>query len=60
MKRSDEITRRDLLQRTGLIAAGAGLWSETLFQDLATADEKKPWRRPPRSGGERSSRDWTG
>ena len=42
MKRSNEITRRNLLQRTGLLAAGAGLWSETLFQKLARADEKKP------------------
>jgi hypothetical protein len=42
MKRSNEITRRNLLQRSGLIAAGAGLWSETLFPELARADEKKP------------------
>jgi hypothetical protein len=42
MKRSNEITRRNLLQRTGLLAAGAGLWSEALFQKLARAEENKP------------------
>lgn len=42
MKKSNEITRRNLLQRTGFIAAGAGLWSETLLPKWAWADEKKP------------------
>ncbi|MBA4067041.1 MAG: hypothetical protein C0501_25700 [Isosphaera sp.] len=41
MSRSTEVTRRDLLQRTGLIAAGAGLWSDALFPNPAEADEKK-------------------
>jgi hypothetical protein len=35
------VTRRDLLRHTGLIAAGAGLWSEAFFPDPAKADEKK-------------------
>jgi hypothetical protein len=42
MKTSNEITRRSLLQRTGLIAAGAGLWFESPFQGLAGGDEKMP------------------
>ena len=41
MKKSDAVTRRDLLQHTGLIAAVAGLSSEALFPDPAKADEKK-------------------
>lgn len=42
MRSSDEMTRRGLLQRTSLCAAGAGLWYECLFADPASAEEKKP------------------
>jgi hypothetical protein len=42
MKRSNEMTRRNFLQRTGLMAAGAGLWSEALFPQLARADANRP------------------
>ena len=38
MKRSNEITRRNLLRRTALLAAGAGLGSETLLPNLAKAE----------------------
>lgn len=52
MNPSNEIARRDFLERAGLLAAGGGLWFDTLFQGVATADEKQPvaedgavWRR---------------
>jgi hypothetical protein len=35
-------TRRNLLERTSLVAAGAGPWSEALFPKRARAEEKKP------------------
>lgn len=40
MKDRGEITRREILQTTGFLTAGAGLWLEKLFQKVAQADEK--------------------
>ena len=41
MRRSGAMARRDVL-KSGLLAAGAGLWPEALFTGLARADEEEP------------------
>jgi hypothetical protein len=49
MQRSNAIARRDFL-KTGLFAAGAGLWAGTLFQRPAGADEGSPSAGPDTTG----------
>jgi hypothetical protein len=42
MNSSNQIARRNLLQRAGLLVAGGGVWLEALNRGLATADEQPP------------------
>ncbi len=42
MNQRNEQARREFLRTTGLFTAGAGLWFDRLFDQLAHADETKP------------------